>query len=304
MPGRKPVANGSWQAFLPSGSEQFRLGPAHLSAERQTERPDSSFERESSMLTPKLDILPRAQRRLWEELRGTPRSFVLYGGTALALRLGHRHSEDFEFFSNGTFQPSTLLDTTIYLKNAEISQLERNTLTVIVDRGGPVKVSFFGGLNLYRVEDPDIIEDNGIQVASMLDVVATNLNTVQQRAQARDYIDIVAALNAGLDLVEALVAADSIYGKGFNGALSLKALTFFEDGDLSSLGPEARNKLREVATSVDLRRLPHVIAKVGITKEEGRPCAIRRNSEESPSVSFGSNRRTRHLLNRSCSSLI
>lgn len=222
------------------------------------------------MLTPNLDILPRAQRKLWGELRDTPRSFVLYGGTALALRLGHRHSEDFDFFCNGPFQPSTLLDTIVYLKNAEISQLEENTLTVIVDRGGPVKVSFFGGLNLNRVQDPDIVEGNGIQVASMLDVVATKLKTVQQRAQARDYIDIAAALNAGLDLAEALAAADIIYGKGFNGALSLKALTFFEDGDLPSLRPETRSKLREVATSVDLRRLPHVMAKVGVTKEEER----------------------------------
>jgi len=232
-------------------------------------RSDSSLEREWRMLTPNLDILPHAQRKLWGELRETPRSFVLYGGTALALRLGHRHSEDFDFFCNRPFQPSTLLDTIVYLKNAEISQLEENTLTVIVDRGGPVKVSFFGGLNLNRVQDPDIVEDNGIQVASMLDVVATKLKTVQQRAQARDYMDIAAALNAGLDLVEALAAADMIYGKGFNGALSLKALTFFEDGDLPSLTPETRNRLREVTTSVDLRRLPHVMARVGITKEEG-----------------------------------
>jgi len=222
------------------------------------------------MLTPNLDILPRAQRRLWMELKDTPRSFVLYRGTALALRLGHRHSEDFDFFCNRLFHPSKLLDAAVYLKNAEISQLEENTLTVIVDRGGPVKVSFFGGLNLNRVQDPDIIEENGIQVASMLDVVATKLKTVQQRAQARDYMDIAAALNAGLDLVEALAAAEIIYGKGFNGALSLKALTFFEDGDLPSLRPETRNKLSEAATSVDLRRLPHVMAKVGITKEEGR----------------------------------
>jgi len=53
-----------------------------------------------SMFTPNLQILPPAQRRLWDELGHTPREFVLYGGTALALRLGHRHSEDFDFFSN------------------------------------------------------------------------------------------------------------------------------------------------------------------------------------------------------------
>jgi len=46
-----------------------------------------------SMFTLNLQILPPAQRRLWDELRHTPREFVLYGGTALALRLGHRHSK-------------------------------------------------------------------------------------------------------------------------------------------------------------------------------------------------------------------
>ena len=50
------------------------------------------------MLTPRLEILPAPQRRLWDDLKHTPREFVLYGGTAPALRLGHRHSEDFDFF--------------------------------------------------------------------------------------------------------------------------------------------------------------------------------------------------------------
>ena len=55
------------------------------------------------MFEPRLDILPPAQRRLWNELGSTPPDFVLYGGTALALRLGHRQSEDFDFFSSYSF---------------------------------------------------------------------------------------------------------------------------------------------------------------------------------------------------------
>jgi hypothetical protein len=42
------------------------------------------------MFTAKLEVLRSAQRRLLEELTQTPKDFVLYGGTALALRLGHR----------------------------------------------------------------------------------------------------------------------------------------------------------------------------------------------------------------------
>src|SRR5262249_16343039 len=43
------------------------------------------YRAEWSMLIPKLDILPAAQRELWPEISATPRNFTLYGGTAIAL---------------------------------------------------------------------------------------------------------------------------------------------------------------------------------------------------------------------------
>jgi nucleotidyltransferase AbiEii toxin of type IV toxin-antitoxin system len=219
------------------------------------------------MFPPKLEILPSAQRRLWDELKRTPKEFVLYGGTALALRLGHRSSEDFAFFSNHSFAPDSLRKAIPYLDDAEMSQFEANTLTAIVDRTGPVKVSFFGGLKLNRVEDPDIAQDNGIQVASLLDVAATKLATIQQRAQKRDYEDLAAIVTAGISVSEALAAATTAYGKQFNGALSLKALTYFEDGDLPKLSPETQTKLRMLAGQVNLKQIPLMKAKVGITEE-------------------------------------
>jgi hypothetical protein len=49
---------------------------------------------------PCMDILSPAQQGLWPKLRGVPEmGFTLYGGTAIALRLGHRDSVDFDFFS-------------------------------------------------------------------------------------------------------------------------------------------------------------------------------------------------------------
>jgi hypothetical protein len=223
------------------------------------------------MLTPKLEILPRPQRRLWNELRQTPKEFVLYGGTALALRLGHRHSEDFDFFSNVSFAPDSLRKRVQYVQGAEVSQSEANTLTVIVQRDGPVKVSFFGGLNLNRVQDPDVVPDNEIQVASMLDVAATKLATIQQRAQARDYEDLAAIVDAGISLAEALGAAAAAYGKEFNGALSLKALTYFGDGDLPSLSPTTQTKLRALAGQVNLNRIPMKQARIGVTPRREVP---------------------------------
>jgi predicted nucleotidyltransferase component of viral defense system len=221
------------------------------------------------MFMPKLEILSPAQRRVWSELNGTPPGFVLYGGTALALRLGHRHSEDFDFFSNQEFVPDVLRREIRYLQGAEVSQLDANTLTAIVERDGPIKISFFGGLKLNRIQNPDVAKDNGVQVASLLDVAATKLATIQQRAQARDYEDIAAITNAGISLVEALGAAAAVYGKEFNGALSLKALTYFDDGDLPSLSTKMKNKLRDLAGGVGLNNIPMIASKPGLQPDMG-----------------------------------
>jgi len=94
-----------------------------------------------------------------------------------------------------------------------MTQFQDNTLTALVDRNGPVKLSFFGSLGIKRAQDPDIAEENGIQIASLLDLFASKLKTVQSRAEAKDYWDIVALFDAGLSLAEGLGAAAAIYGK-------------------------------------------------------------------------------------------
>jgi hypothetical protein len=220
------------------------------------------------MFTPNLSILPEPQRQLWAELKGTPQAFVLYRGTALALGLGHRQSEDFDFFSNEPFHPDSLRASIPYLKHAEMTQFQDNTLTALVDRNGPVKLSFFGALGIKRVQDPDIAKENGVQIAPLLDLLASKLKTVQSRAEAKDYRDIVALFDAGLSLGEGLGAASAIYGENFNGALSLKALTFFEDGDLPGLAPAIQKRLRAAATSVNLKDLPLVAARSGLSRQE------------------------------------
>jgi hypothetical protein len=220
---------------------------------------------QAQRFAPKLEILAPSQRRLWEELKHTPKDFVLYGGTALALRLAHRTSEDFDFFSNHSFGPDSLRKAIPYLHQAEMSQFEANTLTAIVDRSGPVKLSFFGGLALNRIQDPDVTLDSGIQVASLLDIAATKLATIQQRAQARDYQDIAAIMIAKITLSDALAAAAAVYGKQFNGALSLKALTYFADGDLPQLSFDTREQLRTLAAQVNLKQIPVLQARTGVT---------------------------------------
>ncbi len=187
-----------------------------------------------------------------------PDDFVLYGGTALALRLRHRRSVDFDFFANRRFEPGAIEREIPWLQDAVRQQSAPNTLVALADRGGPIKVSFFGGLSLRRVHDPELAKGTGVLVASMLDLVATKLKSVQDRAEAKDYLDIASAIASGIDLAEATAAARAIYGKTFNPVLSLKALCYFGDGDLPSLPAALRIKLVEAVNVVDVTALPVV----------------------------------------------
>jgi hypothetical protein len=210
---------------------------------------------------PRLDILPPAQRRLWDELGATPEHFVLYGGTAIALRLGHRHSEDFDFFSGAAFSPSKLKAKVAYLRGAETIEAGTNTLTCIVERGGPVKVSFFGGWDLNRVGEPE--QARPVWIASPLDLLALKLGVLPEREASKDYLDVDALLGAGLGLRQGFAAALAVYGPQFNPYISLKALTCFEGGDLHRLDAPIRQRLTAAAKSVDPQTVRALPAKQG-----------------------------------------
>jgi len=209
-------------------------------------------------------MLPMAQRLVWEDLNQIPTSFVRYGETAIALRLGHRQSLDFDFFSNEDFEPGNLLGRFRWLREARVDQRGDNTLSVVIDRSGPVRLSFFGGVGMDRIHDPDLAPDNGLQVASLLDLTATKLKTIQQRAEAKDYSDVAAALDAGIGLAGALAGATAVFGKRFNAMAALKALTYFADGNLPTLPQTIHDRLRMSAEALPLHNLPQLTPKPGI----------------------------------------
>jgi nucleotidyltransferase AbiEii toxin of type IV toxin-antitoxin system len=172
----------------------------------------------------------------------------------LALRIGHRQSVDFDFFSRTAFDPATLAREIPYLVGAEPVQVVSHTLTCRVERGGPVLVSFFENLGLGEVAPREIAEGSKVYVASLLDVAGTKALTVQQRAQARDYVDIDALIRLGVDLPQVLAAGAAVYGRSFNPLLTLKALSYFDD--VPSLAAAVQERLRSAVAAVDPASLP------------------------------------------------
>ena len=201
---------------------------------------------------PRLDILPAAQRTLWPQLADVSRhSFVLYGGTAVALYLGHRESVDFDFFTNLTFQPDDLVGSYLFLREVEVLQSQQNTLTVITagrETGG-VKISFFGGLRFGRLAQPRRAPDGVMNVASLDDLLAHKLKTILQRVETKDYLDVDALLRSGLSLSSGLAGAQLLF-PAFAPQECLKALTYFEDEALSDLPRDLEERLLSAVKNV------------------------------------------------------
>lgn len=215
----------------------------------------------TAFFKPRLDILPPAQQRLWPELQPAAKlGFALYGGTAIALRLGHRASVDFGFFSEKPLDRDAIRIAFAFIGRATVLQDQANTFTVSVPGTDAtpeyVKVSFFGTIGFGRVGHPQVTEDGTLQVASLDDLMATKLKVILQRAEAKDYRDIAAMLGAGVDLAKGLSAARTLYGSNFQPSESLKAMVYFNDGDLGTLTHSERTCLFEAARAV--RDLPRV----------------------------------------------
>jgi hypothetical protein len=215
----------------------------------------------SATFKPRLDILPPAQQRLWPELSDTPAEFTLHGGTAIALRLGHRPSVDFDFFASTPFVPGALLQKVPYLKGATVRQSAPNTLTVTVERNGAVQISFFGGLDLGQVAPAETATGPGIKVASLIDLAGFKTAVVTQRAELRDYVDVHTLLTIGnIPLAEMLASAAIIYGNEFSPLLALKALAYHDDPELAGLSTDVRQHLAAAVRAVDPHRLPALAA--------------------------------------------
>lgn len=200
-----------------------------------------------------LKILPKAQLKLWPLLKDIPKEFILYGGTAVALQLGHRVSIDFDFFSDAPLNKDKLISQFPLLKQYQLVQPELNTIDCIIDfKEGSIKLQFLANLGerQKRIETP-VIADNQLQIASLKDLFATKLNTIQHRAECKDYIDIDAIIKSGISLEEGLGCAIAIYGKSFDPASSLRALCSYRDGNLSELRPEIKNHLSARAAAVE-----------------------------------------------------
>lgn len=178
-----------------------------------------------------LEIFRQPQRELWERIQRAgaiihAQGFYLAGGTALALQIGHRQSQDFDFFSRvASVAPiRTWLEETF----EDLLVRDADERTVHAEAGG-VKMSFIAGYR-YPLIMPVVTAD-ALEMADITDIALMKMLAITHRATLRDYIDLAAILSGRCTLAHLIESGKEKYGSSFNAMLPLRAMVHFEDLD-------------------------------------------------------------------------
>ncbi|EPH07924.1 hypothetical protein HMPREF9309_01179 [Campylobacter ureolyticus ACS-301-V-Sch3b] len=187
------------------------------------------------------EILPQEQKEIYKNLSFLKnKGFILFGGTAIALQLGHRQSIDFDFFTSNRLDEKLKDEILKNLKSDTMLQNEENTLVFLKNE---VKLSFFGDID-FAIKENSLILDDVLEVANLKSLLATKLKATFDRAEYKDYIDIVEILKTGqITIEEGINKMFDFFGTDFTASQVLKNLTYFEDGNLYRLETKDRDIL-------------------------------------------------------------
>lgn len=149
------------------------------------------------------------------------KEFVLVGGTALALQLGHRISIDIDLFTVAPFDASDLADHLRINYKFELDFISNNTI-----KGEVEGIQ----LDLITHQYPWLekhVEFENIRLAGLTDIAAMKLNAISGNGtRLKDFIDI-AFLSSEISLNQMLNGYEKKYNS--NTIVPLKAIVYYDD---------------------------------------------------------------------------
>jgi hypothetical protein len=152
--------------------------------------------------------------------------FYLVGGTALALRMGHRKSADLDLFSNFDFDAGSLLENLTIEFGFKLFFSSSNTLK---GRVGSVELDIIA--HRYPLIRKQVITEK-IAMLSIEDIAAMKLNAIAVSGQrSKDFIDLYYLLEE-FSMKEIISFYMEKYSQ-HNEVNILKSITWFEDVDLA-----------------------------------------------------------------------
>ncbi|MGH9380045.1 MAG: nucleotidyl transferase AbiEii/AbiGii toxin family protein [Thermoanaerobaculia bacterium] len=176
------------------------------------------------------EVLTASQLAVLERLKELPAvcEFYLAGGTALALRHGHRRSIDFDFFRPTRFDEDGL-SSLLEQASDTFERLPTGEQTLYVLLSG-VTTSFFR-YPYPQLEQPEATPW-GFTLASDADIAAMKIEAIAGRGSRKDFVDLRLLCRSGLTVEAAFDLFDRKFGTQRTDRYHrLRALTYFDDAE-------------------------------------------------------------------------
>ena len=175
------------------------------------------------------EILHEKQVELLPLIAQFTKQYFLVGGTAIALYIGHRHSIDFDLFTENKIQRRKIKNIIIKCgwEPDNIIYEAFDQMHLIVNN---VKITFF--LYPHKIDSKHNF-DNIIKLPELIDLAAMKAYALGGRAKWKDYVDVYFLLKKYFSFSDIAKRTKQIYGSFFNEKLFKEQLSYFIDVDYS-----------------------------------------------------------------------
>lgn len=183
------------------------------------------------------ELLDEKRQKVFINLSFLKDEGYLAGGTALALQINHRKSEDFDVFVNKSINNDLRLKIKKIFGNVVFS----------LDTGDQINFTTFDGIKVtfvwyYFSTINPLIKTQSISLASVEDIASDKAITVGRRAIWRDYVDLFFLLKEKIfDLKKIIDLAKNKFKGEFVETQFLEQLSYF--GDLKIMPIEYTGKV-------------------------------------------------------------
>lgn len=174
-----------------------------------------------------LNILNNQQQKQLELLQMFKREFVMVGGTAIALQIGHRRSIDFDLFKFNNVNTSKIKFKLKEKTDFDILYEDNESLHLIISE---VKWTFFR----YPFDiSTSLINEKYFKIPDLLTLAAMKAYALGRRSKWKDYVDLFYLLSNSFSIEEVNKRAKEIFGDSYSSKMFKVQLVYFDDIDYS-----------------------------------------------------------------------
>jgi len=176
-------------------------------------------------------VITRKAEQILEILGNLERvkDFYLAGGTALALQIGHRISEDFDFFTIKSFDSDIFFKFLLnnFKEKIKKTKSDQGMLYININNISTSFIEF-----KYPLLQKKMQVFKGIRIAGIKDIGAMKISAITGRGAKRDFIDLYFLFKLGYSLKELIYFYYQKFNSNTeNNTLLYKSLLYFNDAD-------------------------------------------------------------------------